>query len=272
MNREFRCNNLVTTALMKPEEAIQRGALALFGEKYGDEVRVISMEGTDGKHYSTELCGGTHVARTGDIGLFRIVSESSVGAGIRRLEALTGAEALTYSHQQDAFLRASTDVLKVRPSELSNRIGTLLAERKQLKTELASARKLLAIGENEAETPEGIREIGGIKFAARQLHRIPARDLRGLADDLKKKIGSGVVALVTETDGKAAIVVGVTDDLTDRVDAVKLVRSGATALGGKGGGGRPDLAQAGGPDIGSIDKALESVAQVLIDITSISDG
>ena len=272
VNREILGNNLVTTTLMKPEEAIQHGALALFGEKYGDEVRVISMGGSNGKHYSTELCGGTHVTRTGEIGLFRIVSEGTVGAGIRRIDALTGTGALTYSQQQDDFLRASTDVLKVRPSELSKRIRTLLAERKQLETELADARRLLAIGGNATEIFADTREIGGIKFAARRLHRVPARDLRGLADDLKKKIGSGVVALVTETDGKAAIVVGVTDELTDRVDAVKLVRSGAAALGGKGGGGRPDLAQAGGPDIGSIDKALESVAQVLTDITSSSNG
>jgi len=271
VNQQILDNNVVTTTLMKPEDAIQQGALALFGEKYGEEVRVISMESSDGNDYSTELCGGTHVERTGNIGLFRIISEGAVGAGIRRLEALTGSGALSHIRQQDTLLRTSADALKVRPSELSERIATFLTERKQLEIELSDTRRTLASGGNRDTIEGDIRDVSGIKFVGRRLKGVPARDLRSLADDLKKHIGSGVVALATESEGKAAIVVGVTQDLTNRVDAIKLVRSGAAALEGKGGGGRPDMAQAGGPNTKSIDEALDLVERALKESFSETD-
>ena len=263
VNREILANNTVTTNLMAPEDAMDYGALALFGEKYGDEVRVISMVGSTGENYSVELCGGTHVKRTGDIGMFRIISESAIGAGLRRIEAVTGIGALDFSRHQESILRASSNVLKVKPAELAKRIEILQEEYKKLRKDLSEARRKLATAGGSSDTAENTKDVGGIKFLARQLTDVPASDLRGLADELKKTIESGVVALATQTGGKAAIVVAVSDDLTERVDAVELVRIGSVALGGKGGGGRPDMAQAGGPNGSATRTALNAVEKAL---------
>jgi alanyl-tRNA synthetase len=245
---------------MTPDEAIEAGAMALFGEKYGDEVRVVSMGGEGEGRYSVELCGGTHVRRTGDIGLFKIVGEGAVAAGVRRIEALTGEAARAYFEQQDRLLHQAAAALKTQPGEIVARIEALMDERKKLERELAETRKALATGGSGG--PSAV-EVGGVKYLGQKLDGVPARDLRGMVDEMKKKIGSGVVALIGVADGKAAIAVGVTEDLTKTVSAVDLVRAGAEALGGKGGGGRPDMAQAGGPDGAKADAALAAVADAL---------
>jgi alanyl-tRNA synthetase len=259
----------VTTRLMDREEAMKSGAMALFGEKYGDEVRVVSMGvqpgGVPDKTYSVELCGGTHVGRTGEIGLITLVNEAGVAAGVRRVEALTGAAARKHLADQEKRLRAVALALKVRPDEAAERAATLMEERRKLERDLADARRKLALGGgsgNGAET--GVRTAGSTKFLARSVSGIAPKDLKGLVDDGKKSIGSGVVAIVGVTDdGKAGIVVGVTDDLTAKFSAVDLVRVGSEALGGKGGGGRPDMAQAGGPDGARADAALAAIGAVL---------
>jgi len=225
--------------------------MALFGEKYGDEVRVLTM-GTDlgdgDKPYSVELCGGTHVHRLGDIGLFTILSESAVASGVRRIEALTSEGARQYLSHQSELAREAAAALKTSPAELPVRVAQLADERRRLERELAEAKKALALA-GPAKGAEGdVKEIGGIKLVARVVEGVSPKDLKGLTDEAKTKLGSGVVAFVAVADGKASIVVGVTDDLTKTVSAVDLVRAGAEALGGKGGGGRPDMAQAGGPD------------------------
>ena len=257
----------VETRLMDVEEAMRTGAMALFGEKYGDEVRVVSMgeagEGPkSGRIYSLELCGGTHVRRTGDIGLVRILSESAVAAGVRRIEALTGAVARSYLAQQDERVKAAVGLLKARPEELVDRIAALADERKKLERQVAELKRQLAMGGGAgAPAGEAARDIGGVKLIARTLHGIAPKDLRGLVDDGKKQVGSGIVAIIgVSEDGKAGIAVGVTGDLTARYSAVDLVRAGAEALGGKGGGGRPDMAQAGGPDGAKADAALAAIA------------
>ena len=266
-------NGAVTTRLMDIESAMETGAMALFGEKYGDEVRVVSMgtalEGDKFGHpYSVELCGGTHVRRTGDIGLVRLVGESAVGAGVRRIEALTGDAARLYLVDQDARVREAADLLRARPEDVVPRVSALLDERKKLEKQLAEARKQLALsgpaaGAGEA-AGDAIESIGDVKFMARVLTGVAPKDLRGIADDAKAQMGSGVVALVAVSeDGKAAVVVSVTQDLTDRLPAVDLVRVAAAAVGGKGGGGRPDMAQAGGPDGASAQAALSAVRSVL---------
>jgi len=277
VNAQIRANVEVRTRLLTPEHAVAEGALALFGEKYGEEVRVVAMgevgapERSDIPPYSVELCGGTHVRRTGDIGLFKIVGESSVASGVRRIEALTGAAAEAYVGQEEGALRDSAAALRTSPSELPARLARLLDENRRLERELAEARRALAVGGQGAGTPrDGERraaangkQIGAISFDGRLVEDVPGRDLRSLADDLKRRIGSGIVAIVSRAEGKAAIVVGVTPDLTDRFNAVELVRAGAAALGGKGGGGRPDMAQAGGPDIEQAEAALAAVERVL---------
>ncbi len=261
-------NSAVETHLMTPDAAIEKGALALFGEKYGDEVRVVSM-GIDekstkaGHAYSIELCGGTHVRRTGDIGLLKIVSESAVAAGVRRVEALTGEAALDYLGAQDEKVREAAELLKVGPDDVITRLAAVLDERRKLERELADARKKLAMsgsaGSQSAEP--SIVDIGGTAFLPIRVSGLPNNDLKALADEGKLKVKSGVVAIAnTAPDGKGGLVVGVTDDLTARFNAVDLVRAGAEALGGKGGGGRPDLAQAGGPDGDKGDQALEAIA------------
>jgi len=262
VNQEVLGNAAVDTLLMTPSEAVEKGALALFGEKYGDEVRVVSM-GSGVEPYSVELCGGTHVSRTGDIGLFKLIGEGAVAAGVRRIEAVTGEGALTYVNQQGRSLQDAAAALKAAPAEVADRVVALLADRKKLERDLADARRQIATGGGGGAASPETKDIGGVTLAARKLDGVPAKELRGMADAIKKQIGSGVVAIVAATDGKAAIVVGVTDDLTDRLDAVTLVRAGAQALGGKGGGGRPDMAQAGGPDAGAADQALAAIEDAL---------
>ncbi|QIG51744.1 alanine--tRNA ligase [Nordella sp. HKS 07] len=256
-------NDPVTTRLMSVDEAIAEGAMALFGEKYGDEVRVVSMgvrpEGNR-RIYSLELCGGTHAVRTGDIGLIKVVSESASAAGVRRVEALAGEAAKRYLDTQDKRVHAAASVLRVTPADVVPRIEALLDERKRLERELAEAKKQLALGGGSAKGDDGITEAGGVKLMARVIKGINPKDMKGLVDDGKAKLGSGVVALVGLNDeGRAGIIVGVTEDLIKRFNAVDLVRIGSEVLGGKGGGGRPDMAQAGGPDASKAEAALQAI-------------
>ena len=266
VNRLIRRNTPLVTRLMSPEEAIEAGALALFGEKYGDEVRVVSMgdAGDDADApYSVELCGGTHVERTGDIGLFRIVGESASAAGIRRIEALTGEAARRHGVALESALREAAAVLKAPPAELAGRIGALVAEHRTLERTLAETRRALATAGSAPQAEA--REIAGMAFVGRALDGARPKELRTMVDDLKKQLGSGVYAVVSRTDGKAALAVGVSDDLTGRVSAVDLARAGAAAVGGKGGGGRADMAQAGGPDGERLDEALQAIEKALAD-------
>jgi alanyl-tRNA synthetase len=261
-------NAPVTTRLMAVDDAIASGARALFGEKYGDEVRVVAMgEGTGNTMgWSVELCGGTHVRRTGDIGFVSLVGESGVAAGVRRIEALTGKSARKAANKQLQFVKAAAAELKVPLEEMPGRIGTLLDERKKLERDLSEAKKKLAMGGGGKADGDAadVRQVNGVKLLARAVSGIDLKDLRSLADEGKRQVGSGVVAIVaTAADGKAGIVVGVTDDLTKRFNAVELVKKGAEALGGKGGGGRPDMAQAGGPDGSKAEEALKAIEAAL---------
>ncbi|MDR3500589.1 MAG: alanine--tRNA ligase [Parvibaculum sp.] len=266
VNRVIRQNRDVTTRLMTPAEAIDAGALALFGEKYGDEVRVLAMGvNEDGKSYSVELCGGTHVRRVGDIAIFKIVSETAVASGVRRIEALTGEGARHYLVEQDRIAKAAAGALKIAPEDLPERVVSLVEERKKLERELNDVKKKLAMsGGGGASEASPSQSIGGVNVVARVLNGVNPKDLRGLIDDARKQIGSGIVALVAVSeDGKGAIAVGVTADLTARFNAVELVKAGAGAMGGSGGGGRPDMAQAGGPDGAKADAALDAVKAAL---------
>jgi len=347
VNRQIGLKKDVVTHLMEPDAAVEAGAMALFGEKYGDEVRVVSMgnsgrgEGDDKADgaFSTELCGGTHVRNTGDIGVFKVLGESAVAAGVRRIEALTGKGAEAHAVQEEEALDKTAALLKVAPPEVPGTVQALLDTRRRLDRELADARRRMATGraggggggsgaktESGAETPSGeppggdagdilartaallkvqpadvpgriealagecekmeaelaeinqriasgsgegeaaeTREVAGISYSPRLLDGMPAKELKSLADDLKKQIGSGVVALVSVTDGKASVVVGVTDDLTGGINAVDLVRVGSAAVGGKGGGGRPDMAQAGGPDGANGQAALDAIERAIAD-------
>ncbi|WP_435640241.1 alanine--tRNA ligase [Micavibrio aeruginosavorus] len=267
VNEEIRANTPVVTRVMPVDDAMESGAMALFGEKYDDEVRVVSM-GTvaDGanKSYSVELCGGTHVKRTGDIGLLKIVSESAVSAGVRRVEAVTGAGALSYLNNQEKMLQAVADVLKAGPTDVFERVRTLMDDRRRLENEMSNLRRQMATGGGAgASAGPDVKDIGGVKFTSRVLEGFPAKDLKPMVDDLKKKIGSGVITLIATDDGKASIVVGVTDDLTARVSAVDLVKTGVEVLGGKGGGGRPDMAQGGGPNADAANDAVSAIEQQL---------
>jgi alanyl-tRNA synthetase len=254
---------------MTPDEAIDAGALALFGEKYGDEVRVLSMgqgrSDNDSAAYSVELCGGTHVHRLGDIGLLKISHEGAVASGVRRIEARTGAGALAQIAAHEHILHAATGELKVGIDDLPSRIARLLDERKSLDRELAEAKKQLALagGAAQADADDAVRELNGVKFMARCLDGLPAKELRGLVDEGKKQLESGVVVFIGIDNGKAGIAVGVTDDLTSRFDAVTLVKAGAAALGGQGGGGRADMAQAGGPETGNGAKAIADIEALI---------
>ncbi len=258
-------NEPVTTRLMAVDDAIASGARALFGEKYGDEVRVVAM-GTDpgnGAPYSVELCGGTHVRRTGDIGLVSVLGESAVGAGVRRIEAMTADAARHHLSGESRALHAAAAALKAPVGEVEARIAQLVEERRRLERELGEAKRKLAMGGGEAGE-EPVRTVGAVKLMARQVSGIDLKDLKSLADEGKKRLGSGIVAIVGVTeDGRAGLVVGVTDDLTGNYDAVALVRRGAEALGGKGGGGRPDMAQAGGPDGARAGEALAAIESAL---------
>jgi len=271
VNAIIRQNSEVCTKLMSSEEAVKSGAMALFGEKYGDEVRVVSMgmeersEVRDQRSdaYSTELCGGTHVTRTGDIGFFKIISEGAVAAGVRRIEALTGEAAVVYAESQEDRILNIAGKLKTSMEETENRIGSLLEEKKNLEKEIIDLRRKAALGGNANAPAANIEEIGGIKFIGKVMNDLPAQEMKPLADDLKKKIGSGVVAVISTAGGKVSLVVGVTEDLTSRFDAVELVKAGAAAVGGKGGGGRKDMAQAGGADAQKVDEALEEIKKVI---------
>jgi len=269
VNRRIRRNAPVMTRLMTPDQAVEQGALALFGEKYGEEVRVVSMGGPadggaadDGKAFSTELCGGTHVRRTGDIGLFKIVGEGAVASGVRRIEALTGAAAEAFVAEQDRLVAEAAGALRVQPGELPERIATLVEERRRLERELTEARKRLATGGGKADG-SAVKDVAGVKFAARLLDDVPAKELKGMADALKQQIGSGIVALVARSEDRASLVVAVTQDLTVRFNAVELVQLGSRALGGQGGGGRPDMAQSGGPDGSQAQAALAAIEQAV---------
>ncbi|MBB4195028.1 alanyl-tRNA synthetase [Rhizobium aethiopicum] len=262
-------NAPVTTRLMSVDDAIAEGAMALFGEKYGDEVRVVSMgTGLHGaktdKPYSVELCGGTHVSATGQIGLVRILGESAVGAGVRRIEAVTGESAREYLAEQDERVKTLAASLKVQPSEVLSRVEALMDERRKLEKELADAKRKLAMGGGQGGSADAVREVAGVKFLGKAISGVDPKDLKSLADDGKTSIGSGVVTLVgVSEDGKASAVVAVTPDLVQRFSAVDLVRVASAALGGKGGGGRPDMAQAGGPDGTKAEEAIEAVAGAL---------
>ncbi len=259
-------NAPVVTRVMALDDARASGARALFGEKYGDEVRVVAMGegGGNTMGWSVELCGGTHVKRTGDIGLISVVGESGVAGGVRRIEALTANTARANLNSLARFAKATAADLRVPIEDVQSRVVTLLDERKRLERELSEAKKKLAMGGGSNDAANGIRAISGANFMPRVVHGIELKDLRSLADEGKKQVGSGVVAIVgISDDGKAGIVVGVTDDLVKRFNAVDLVRKGAEALGGKGGGGRPDMAQAGGPDASKADAALAAIEAAL---------
>jgi alanyl-tRNA synthetase len=267
-------NTAGETRIMAIDDAMQSGAMALFGEKYGEEVRVVSMGrggppggggGKANKAWSVELCGGTHVRRTGDIGLIHVIAESASAAGVRRIEALTSEGAREYLAGQDARVKEIAGLLRVRPEDAAARVEALLEERKQLERQLADARRQAALGGGTgAKSNSPVRDVNGVKLLARTLKGIPAKDLRALVDDGKKEVRSGVAAIIgIGDDGRASIAVGVTGDLVGRLSAVELVRVGAEALGGKGGGGRPDLAQAGGPDGSKADAAIEAIAKAI---------
>jgi alanyl-tRNA synthetase len=263
VNAQIRANSPVTTRLMTPDEAIEAGAMALFGEKYGDEVRVLTMGGKPEKAYSLELCGGTHVHALGDIGVFRIVSESAVSSGVRRIEALTGEGARTWLVAREEALKHTASLLRTTPDDVETRVAALLDERRKLERELAEAKKALALGGGSAAALSADEHIGGVKFAGQVLDGLDPKDLRGLLDQAKQRLGSGVAVMVAVNEGKASIAAAVTDDLTGKVSAVDLVRAGVAALGGKGGGGRPDMAQGGGPDGTSAAAALDAARAVL---------
>jgi len=261
VNAEIRANDEVVTRLMSPDDAVEAGALALFGEKYGDEVRVLSMgrKSKNDRSFSVELCGGTHVRATGDIGVFRIVSESAVSSGVRRIEALTGEAARQWLVDREDTLKHVAGTLKTAPEEVSARVASLVEERKQLEKELAEARKQLALGGGGSASGPADEEIAGAKFSGQILEGLNPKELRGLLDEAKTRLGSGIAAAVAVNDGRAAFAVAVTDDLTEKYDAVALVRVGVEALGGKGGGGRTDMAQGGGPNGGDAEAALDAV-------------
>jgi alanyl-tRNA synthetase len=282
VNFHIRQNQPVTTRLMSQDDALAAGAMALFGEKYGDEVRVLTMgsrapppsggeggarsrsEGEgEGHPYSVELCGGTHVTALGDIQLFKIVGESAVSSGVRRIEALTGEAARRYLLDRDNALRSVAASLKSSPDEVAARVATLIEDRRRLERELADAKKALALGGGTSKEAAGPEDIAGTAFIGQVLEGIDPKQLRGLVDEAKQRLGSGVAALIAVNDGRATAAVGVTDDLTSRFHAVDLVRTAVASLGGQGGGGRPDMAQGGGPDGGKAGEGLEAVRQAL---------
>jgi alanyl-tRNA synthetase len=264
VNAQIRSNEPVTTRLMTPDEAISAGAMALFGEKYGDEVRVLSMGRDSDADYSVELCGGTHVRALGDIQLFKIISESAVSSGVRRIEALTGEAARQWLNERETKLREAAAALKAAPDEVPARVAALVEDRKRLERELADAKKQLAMGggaaKSDAAAPE---DVNGHKFLGQVVEGLDPKDLRAAVDDMKKRLGSGIGALIAVNDGRASVAVGVTDDLAAQVSAVDLVKIAVAALGGQGGGGRPDMAQGGGPDGSKAKDALDAVRQAL---------
>jgi alanyl-tRNA synthetase len=264
VNRHIRENDDVATRLMTPDEAIAAGAMALFGEKYGDEVRVLSMGREADKSWSVELCGGTHVSALGDIGLFKIVAEGAVSSGVRRIEALTGEAARLWLTAREDRLREAATTLKVTPDDVPARVAALVEERRRLERELADAKKALALGggggKAEAAGPE---QVGGTNFVGQVIDGLDPKELRGLVDEAKARIASGVAVMVAVKDGRASVAVGVTADLVGRFSAVDLVKQAVAALGGQGGGGRPDMAQGGGPDGAKADDAVAVVRAAL---------
>ena len=269
VNDFIRQNTPVETRIMTPDDARALGAQALFGEKYGDEVRVVSMgllngsgKGAEGDTYSLELCGGTHVARTGDIGAFVLLGDSASSAGVRRIEALTGQAALDHLSGQAARLAEIAAALKAQPAEVVERVKALIDDRKALSNEIAQLRREVAMGGGAAAGPEA-KEIAGVKFVAQSVQGVSGKDLPALVDELKARVGSGAVLVVADTGGKAAVAAGVTADLTGRLSAVDIVKAAAAALGGKGGGGRPDMAQAGGADASKAEDAIKAAEAVI---------
>lgn len=264
VNEEIWADSEINTRLLPLEDAKASGARALFGEKYDSEVRVVSMgrQAAGANHpFSVELCGGTHAKRTGEIGLFKIVGESAVSSGVRRVEAVAGSAALAYLNEQEARLFAAADILKTKDSDVVDRIKSLVDEKKKLEQELTNLRRKLATG--GGGDGDASKDVGGVKFISRVLEDVPAKDLKPMADDLKAKIGSGVVVLIASSEGKVSLVVAVTDDLTSRISAVDLVKVGAEALGGKGGGGRADMAQAGGTNMAAANDAITVIENKL---------
>ena len=263
VNAQIRANDPVTTRLMTPEEAIEAGAMALFGEKYGDEVRVLSMGRLTDNDYSVELCGGTHVRALGDIQLLKILSESAVSSGVRRIEALTGEAARRWLSDREGKLREAAATLKSAPDEVPARIAALVEERRRLERELADAKKALAMGGGSNAEAAGPEDIGGTMFLGQVVEGLDPKSLRSEVDAMKQRLGSGVAVLVAVSDGRASVAVGVTDDLAGQRSAVDLVKAAVAALGGQGGGGRPDMAQGGGPDGAKAADALEAVRNAL---------
>ena len=264
VNHHIRANGAVATRLMTPDEAIEEGAMALFGEKYGDEVRVVSM-GTQGERsYSLELCGGTHVRALGDIGLFAVIGEGAVSSGIRRVEALTGEAARAYLTSRDEKLREAAVALKSSPDEVPARVAALVEERRRLERDLAEAKKALALGGGAGVAPAGPEQVGGVAFLAQVVEGFDPKGLRGAVDDAKQRLGGrGVAMIVALNDGRASVALGVSGDLTATRSAVDLVRLAVAALGGQGGGGRPDMAQGGGPDGTRVAEAIAAVRAAL---------
>ena len=263
VNAQIRANEPVTTRLMTPDDAIAAGAMALFGEKYGDEVRVLSMGRADDATYSVELCGGTHVRALGDIALFKIVSESAVSSGVRRIEALTGEAARQWLLGRDEALKAAAAALKTSPDEVPTRVAAMAEALKKAERELADAKKALAMGGGAASGGPAVEEVGGTKLLAQIVEGLDPKGLRGAVDDMKKQIGSGVAMLVAVNDGRASVAVGVAGDAAVSRSAVDLVKVAVAALGGQGGGGRPDMAQGGGPDGAAADAAVAAVKAAL---------
>lgn len=264
VNAQIRGNEAVTTRLMTPDDAVAAGALALFGEKYGDEVRVLSMGHADDRSYSVELCGGTHVRALGDIALFKIVSESAVSSGVRRIEALTGEAARAWLNSRDEALKAAAAALKTSPDEVPGRVAALTEQLRKAERELAEAKKALAMGGGGgAAAGPAVEQVGDVAFLAQVVDGLDPKELRGTVDGLKKQVGSGVAMLVAVNDGRASVAVGVTDDKVAALSAVDLVKAAVAALGGQGGGGRPDMAQGGGPNGGAANDAVAAVKAVL---------
>ena len=259
VNAQIRSNETVTTRLMTPDEAISAGAMALFGEKYGDEVRVLSMGRLTDADYSVELCGGTHVRALGDIQLLKIISESAVSSGVRRIEGLTGEAARQWLIDRDAKLREAAATLKSAPDEVPSRIAALVEDRRRLERELADAKKALAMGGGARSDAAPLEQVNGHSFLGQVVEGLNPKDLRSTVDTMKKRVGAGVAVLVAVNDGRASVAVGVTEDLAAQIDAVNLVKAAVAALGGQGGGGRPDMAQGGGPDGSKAQEAIDAV-------------
>jgi alanyl-tRNA synthetase len=270
VNSYIRQNTAVETRIMTPDDAREMGAQALFGEKYGDEVRVVSMgreagsgKGADKQTYSLELCGGTHVRQTGDIGAFVLLGDSSSSSGIRRIEALTGTEALKWLRTQETALTRVAAELKTSTADVPDRVRALLDERRALANEVAQLRRELAMSGGSDAGAAAPREVNGIKFIAQVVNGVTGKDLPALIDEHKAKLGSGAVLLIADADGKAAVAAGVTADLAATISAVDIVKTVVAELGGKGGGGRPEMAQGGAKDVANAEAAIAAAENVL---------